>query len=55
MGRLDKSKVLWGISQNKNGFDKATDDLLLVTRKIQEDYPNTPIILLGHSMGSFLV
>ena len=29
-------------------------DLHLITRRMKEEYPGVPYILLGHSMGSFL-
>ncbi|WP_010098430.1 alpha/beta hydrolase [Ornithinibacillus scapharcae] len=53
-GKTGQKQGIMGYFSEENGFDKATDDLYTVTRKIQEEYPNTPIILLGHSMGSFL-
>ena len=36
------------------GFARAVDDLLLVTRHAQVEHPGVPVVLLGHSMGSFL-
>lgn len=53
-GKTGQKQGIMGYFSEKDGFDKATDDLLLVTRKIQEEFPDKPIILLGHSMGSFL-
>jgi len=38
----------------ENGWIKAREDLKRVVRLAQHDYPNTPLFLLGHSMGSFL-
>jgi alpha-beta hydrolase superfamily lysophospholipase len=38
----------------EGGFDAAVEDLHYITGKIKEEYPGTPIFLLGHSMGSFL-
>ena len=39
----------------KNGWEKVVNDLILISNKIKEDYPDLPIYLMGHSMGSFLV
>jgi alpha-beta hydrolase superfamily lysophospholipase len=35
------------------GFQSLVDDLAAVSRLAQAETPNTPLILLGHSMGSF--
>jgi alpha-beta hydrolase superfamily lysophospholipase len=37
-----------------DGWAKCVADLWQVNRRIAADYPGTPIIFLGHSMGSFL-
>lgn len=39
---------------DKNGFEKTTDDLYQLNKLIHEENPGTPVILFGHSMGSFL-
>ena len=39
----------------KNGWGKVVKDLVVITKKIKEDNPTLPIIIMGHSMGSFLV
>ncbi|HSP60367.1 MAG TPA: lysophospholipase [Ornithinimicrobium sp.] len=36
------------------GFAAAVDDLLLLTDHARADHPGVPVVLLGHSMGSFL-
>lgn len=38
----------------ENGWMKAREDLKRVVWLGQQEYPNAPIFLLGHSMGSFL-
>jgi alpha-beta hydrolase superfamily lysophospholipase len=43
-----------GHMADEDGWNKAVDDLDLVNAEIRRRHPNTPIILLGHSMGSFL-
>lgn len=35
------------------GWDLLVDDLVEVTHMIREEMPNIPLILMGHSMGSF--
>ncbi|MCG8567850.1 MAG: lysophospholipase, partial [Desulfobacterales bacterium] len=39
---------------SRNGWDRVVDDLLVLCRKILEDDGETPVFLMGHSMGSFL-
>lgn len=43
-----------GYLADENGFEKVTDDMVALTNQIKQDYPDTPLFLLGHSMGSFL-
>ena len=43
-----------GYFSDKNGWIKVVTDMRILTRVIRQDYPRLPIILLGHSMGSFL-
>lgn len=38
----------------KGGFEAAIEDLHRITKQIKSEYPNIPVILMGHSMGSFL-
>lgn len=35
------------------GFPAVVDDLAVLARRMREDHPGLPLILLGHSMGSF--
>lgn len=44
-----------GYFDQVDGFDKATSDLITITKRIQTAHPKLPIFLFGHSMGSFLV
>lgn len=43
-----------GYFSKTKGFEKLVDDMKLVTDAIKETHPNLPIILFGHSMGSFI-
>lgn len=53
-GYTAKRKEDRGYFADENGFGKVVEDLHLVTRQIEKEYPDTPIVLFGHSMGSFL-
>lgn len=44
-----------GLLAERDGWRLALDDLHRVNRRIAGDWPATPIVLLGHSMGSFMV
>ncbi|MBU3016796.1 alpha/beta hydrolase [Paraglaciecola agarilytica] len=43
-----------GHMSDEDGWHKAVNDLAVVNQHIQQRIPNRPIILLGHSMGSFM-
>jgi alpha-beta hydrolase superfamily lysophospholipase len=43
-----------GYFADKNGWIKVVTDMRNLTKIIQLDYPDTPVFLMGHSMGSFL-
>jgi len=43
-----------GFFADAHGWRKCLDDLARVQQRIREDHPGRPIVLLGHSMGSFL-
>jgi len=43
-----------GYFAKENGWIKVVTDMRILTRVIRQDYPGLPVILLGHSMGSFL-
>ncbi|WP_159887488.1 alpha/beta hydrolase [Paenibacillus puerhi] len=38
----------------KNGFDKMTEAVHMLTVRIRSEYPDAPVFLLGHSLGSFI-
>lgn len=42
------------INDNKNGFNKAIDDLYSLTKIIRNKFPQHHFILFGHSMGSLI-
>ncbi|WP_156288406.1 alpha/beta hydrolase [Oceanobacillus salinisoli] len=53
-GQTGLKQGLLGYFADEDGFLKTMEDLHQITLMIMEKHPNTPIILLGHSMGSFL-
>ncbi|MGE8205072.1 alpha/beta hydrolase [Heyndrickxia sp. NPDC080065] len=53
-GRTGEKAGLFGFFSEQEGFERAVDDLYAVNLLIQKEYKDVPIILLGHSMGSFL-
>jgi alpha-beta hydrolase superfamily lysophospholipase len=44
----------FGYFADENGFERVVDDLYEINQRITKEYPNVPIFLMGHSMGSFL-
>jgi len=44
----------FGHFADANGWDKVIADVLQVRQDIAARYPEVPVILLGHSMGSFI-
>ena len=44
-----------GFIASKIGWSYMVDDVKLFADSIKSDYPNVPYILMGHSMGSFIV
>lgn len=53
-GITGEKQGTFGYFADEDGFEKVTNDMLAVTKKIKLDYPDKPLFLLGHSMGSFL-
>lgn len=47
-----------GLSEGKRGhipsFDVAVEDISLLIRETQKEYPHSPVFLYGHSMGGLL-
>lgn len=46
--------ALPGHMADADGWRKAVDDLNLIVEKLHEQHPDVPVILMGHSMGSFM-
>ena len=43
-----------GFFADRNGWQKCIGDLWTLNRRIAADLPGAPVVLLGHSMGSFM-
>ncbi len=44
----------FGFFASKNGYTYVTSDLKKMNDIIRKEFPGVPVVLLGHSMGSFL-
>lgn len=53
-GKTGEKQGQLGYFSSENGFTKTANDLHEITKMIKSEYPDTPLFLLGHSMGSFL-
>ncbi|WP_455718606.1 alpha/beta fold hydrolase [Anaerosporobacter sp.] len=53
-GNTVNSQDEWGYFVKKQASQTVVDDVYQVSCRIKEEFPNTKLILLGHSMGSFV-
>jgi alpha-beta hydrolase superfamily lysophospholipase len=53
-GRTARDAAALGFFAERDGWQRCLDDLWRLNRRIAADHPGLPIVLLGHSMGSFL-
>ena len=53
-GRSINSEDEKGFFASKNGYKYVVNDLYKMTKYIKKRFPNLPIFLIGHSMGSFI-
>lgn len=44
----------YGFFAGKNGYDYVIDDVKKMNDLIRQEFPGLPVVLLGHSMGSFI-
>ncbi|WP_342779932.1 lysophospholipase [Leekyejoonella antrihumi] len=44
-----------GYFADRGGWDKVVEDLSTVAQHAREEHPGLPLVLFGHSMGSFMV
>lgn len=53
-GRSAATPADLGFFAEQDGWRKCVDDLAQLQRRIAGDHPGRPILLLGHSMGSYM-
>ena len=53
-GRTAGTPADLGVLAERDGWNTCVDDLWRLTLRIGADHPGLPIVLLGHSMGSFM-
>ena len=53
-GKSADTKDKLGYFALENGWSYLPDDLSILTKIMKEQYPDLPIFLFGHSMGSFV-
>lgn len=54
-GQTGEKNGVYGFFAESDGFERAVDDMKEVYDHIKGQYPELPVFLMGHSMGSFLV
>ena len=54
-GHTATSADALGFTVSGGGADCLVEDMHLLSAKMKEEYPTLPLILFGHSMGSFIV
>src|SRR5262249_13834374 len=54
-GRTARTPADLGFFAESDGWNKCVSDLWLVNQHIRAEHPQTPIAILGHSLGSFMV
>lgn len=54
-GKTVQQEEEFGYFASKNGWEKLVEDIHILQNLIQEQYPNIPYVIMGHSMGSLLV
>jgi alpha-beta hydrolase superfamily lysophospholipase len=53
-GRTARTPAELGLFAERDGWTKGINDLWLLNRRIATDHLGLPIVLLGHSLGSFM-
>jgi alpha-beta hydrolase superfamily lysophospholipase len=54
-GRTARTPAELGLFAERDGWTKCVEDLWLLNRRIASEHPSVPIVLMGHSLGSFMV
>ncbi|MFX0537021.1 lysophospholipase [Ornithinimicrobium sp. Y1847] len=53
-GRTATGPEALGHLGDEHGFADVVDDLVFLTDRLRAEHPGAPVVLIGHSMGSFL-
>jgi alpha-beta hydrolase superfamily lysophospholipase len=53
-GKSVSSPEDFGFFAERDGYKYVIEDVHLMNKHLHKSYPNLPVILLGHSMGSFI-
>jgi len=53
-GRTARTPAELGLFAERDGWTKCIEDLCVLNRRIASEHPGLPIVLLGHSLGSFM-
>lgn len=53
-GRTSKRNGVEGFLAEESGFDRVVEDVREVIREVQQQIGELPLVLFGHSMGSFV-
>ncbi len=54
-GQTARTTADLGYFAEQDGWNKCVNDLWQINQRIRADYPQTPIVIFGHSLGSFMV
>ena len=54
-GQTAKSPEDLGFTVSGGGADALVDDVRIVSRYMKAEHPDLPLVLFGHSMGSFII
>ena len=52
--QIEEKTGMFGKLSDKDGFNRAIEDLHEILNNLKNDYPNKKTILIGHSFGSFI-
>lgn len=53
-GKTAAEEADFGFFAERDGYKLVVDDLYKVNRYLAEEFPSVPLVLMGHSMGSFM-
>lgn len=53
-GRTSERNGVEGFLAEENGFDRVVEDANEIIEEVRHDFPELPLIIFGHSMGSFV-